>query len=148
VRSASALTAADSTNPPSNADLDPLWFDDDHASTEFRQRVCPHEPFDQVQDSVGMLRFRSKHHDAGVAARWVVPQVADSSVEREQHPTLFGRGCDDHRVAPTTKLLLDHRVHIVATVAEQRSQVVRQVLVEPELHAGSGWIASRASTAP
>jgi len=83
-----------------------------------------------------------------MAAWWVAPQVTDPTVEGEQHPALV-RGCGhDHLVALAGEVFLDHGVHVKDVPTELRSQSVRQVLVELELHAGNGWISSRASAAP
>ena len=62
----------------------------------------------------------------------------------------MGRGVasKNARVTLSAQLLSDHGVPVVTTAAELRSHVVRQALVEFELHAGNGWISSRTSVAP
>ena len=59
------------------------------------------------------------------------------------------RGCrHDHRGTFAGEVLLDHRVYVVTVPTRRRRLIVREVLVELESHAGSGWISSRASAAP
>ena len=48
----------------------------------------------------------------------------------------------------STELLVEDGVHVVAPPGEFAGEVAREVLVELELHAGSGKISSRASAAP
>jgi hypothetical protein len=98
--------------------------------------VRSHQALDQGEDGVGILRGRSKYDDSAVASWWVAAQVADPTVEGEQHPAFIVGSYHDHGV------------HIVTPAAELVRQVVRQVLIELELHAGNGWISSRASAAP
>lgn len=90
----------------------------------------------------------SEHEDPGVAPRREMAQVADTTVERENHPVLAGCRCDHDGVALPSQVLVGDGVDVVSQLAEFGGQVVRQVLVKLELHASSGAISSRASAAP
>lgn len=107
-----------------------------------------HQTLDEGQDAVWVLCSRSQDEDPGMAAGWIAPQVTDTTVEREQHPALIRCCRHDHRVTLASQVLLDHRVHIMAVATQRRGQIVREVLVELDSHAGNGWISSRASAAP
>ena len=115
---------------------------------EIVERMGCEQALDQGEDAARVLSHRSKDDDSGVAAGRVAPEVADPTVESERHSAL-SHGCrDDHWIASTGELFLDHRVHVMAAPFQRRSPVVRKVLVELELHAGNGRISSRASAAP
>jgi hypothetical protein len=74
--------------------------------------------------------------------------VAHSAVEREDHPVVIRGSLHDDRILAPTELLIQHGVHIVTPSSELVGEIVRQVLVELEPHAGNGKISSRASAAP
>lgn len=107
-----------------------------------------HEAFDEGQDVVGVLGSRSKDDDPGVAAWWIAPQVTDTPVEGEQHPGFTCCCRYDDRVTLASKVFLDDGVYVMAMATQGRGQIVREVLVELDSHAGSGRISSRASAAP
>jgi len=83
-----------------------------------------------------------------MATWWVAPQVTDPAVEGEQEPALICCCSHDNRVTLADELLVSDRVDVMTLATKRRGQLVRQVLVELEFHAGSGWISSRASAAP
>lgn len=99
-------------------DPDPLWLDNDDASVKVLERVRSHQAPDQGEDGVGILRGRSKYDDPAVASWWVAPQVADPSVEGEQHPAFIAGSCHDHGVGFSGQVLIDHGVHVVTPAAE------------------------------
>ena len=69
-------------------------------------------------------------------------------VSGEQESVLIRCCRHDHRVTLAGELLVSDRVDVMTLATKHRGQFVRQVLVELEFHAGSGWISSRASAAP
>jgi hypothetical protein len=97
---------------------------------------------------LSVLCSRPQDEDPGMAAGWVAPQVADPAVEGEHDPALIRCRRHDHRVTLAGEALLNDRVHVMAVATQRRGQIVRQVLVEFDSHAGSRWISSRASAAP
>lgn len=125
-----------------------MRLDDDDAAVQVVQRSRPQEAIDEFLDGVWFLATRSEHDDAGVATGWIVAEVADTAIEGDHHPALVGRGPDHGRVRVSGQLFVGHGVDLMSSAGEFRNKVVRQVLVQLELHAGSGWISSRASAAP
>ena len=77
-----------------------------------------HQALDQDEDGVGILRGRSKYDDPAVASWWVAPQVADSTVEGDQHPAFIAGGRHDNGVGFSGQVLIDHGVHLVTPAAE------------------------------
>ena len=99
-------------------------------------------------DGGGVLAVGPEHDDAGMTARWVVAQITDAAVEGEHHSVFRRGGADYNWIATSGEVFVDDSVDVVAASGECSGQVVWQVLVELELHAGSGRISSRASAAP
>lgn len=99
-------------------DPEPLWFDNDDTSAEVLERVRARQPFDQGEDGIRILGNRAENDDPTVAARRIAPQVADPTVEGEQHPAFIAGGRHDHGVALSSQVLIHHGVYVVTLAAE------------------------------
>lgn len=102
----------------------------------------------KIDDGGRVLTGWAQHDDASVAAGREVPDVADAAIERDHHAAPVSCRADDYRILPAAQVFVEHRVNVVAVAGELDGQVVGQVLVELESHAGSGKISSRAKAAP
>lgn len=130
------------------SDAYPLRFDDHDAAAELVELVRAEKAAHELEDGDGILADRAQYDDAGVIAGWEVTDVAHTAVQGEHHPPLVGGRANDHRVLDATELFAQHRLNVVAVPGQLTGEVVRQVLVELDSHAGNGKTCSRANSAP
>ena len=96
----------------------------------------------QSECVVDALCVRAQHPDARVTCRRVGTDVGEIQIESNEDPILCLRGIKDSRIGVASQLLVEHRVHIVTSLAKQGFSITRQILVkfEPDRHpTRSGW---------
>lgn len=111
--------------------------------------------FQQTKGVLDALHMRPQDPDAAMARWWILTNIGEIEVERDQYSS-FGLGSSkDFRVGVAPEMLAEYRVDIVASLAEQRLSVAGEVFVqlEPDSHlpnnnqAGMGTMRSRAKSA-
>ena len=99
----------------------------------------------QVEDRVNALIVRPEDNDTRVLRRWKGSDVPKAAVECDEASRLTPAHLCDLRVCYTTKLLLKHGRHIVASCAQEPRNLIRQVFVSLESDCHAEILARRAS---
>ena len=107
----------------------------------------------QIQQRIKCLLGGPQHPYAAMTARWVLANIGEVEIERDEDPVFGNAGRKQTRIDRTCKVFREGRFDVVALGAKGGLDSLWEVLVqlEPKSHraaqAGNGTIRSRAKSA-
>ena len=137
--------------PVRPAHPDPVRFDDHRATLEVREVVHHEEPLEQPSDALRLLIDGLDDDDARGLTWRIRTNVAEPSIERDEHPALARGGSRHLGVGGAAEVFFEHGRALVSEPREHVRRTSGEVLVELQSHVGlggSGEVSPRASSAP